>query len=245
MDNLESRGEVDPQEAADVTAPLGQSADNIETQTPEGTESSDDGTVTGVEQEETAYPWSDDDRFKGKTPEQMFEIVREADRYKGELGQKAKVADMLSREFGLTPERMEQIVQERMNSSRQKEIQQNPIAAVYGKVQALENELRMKDEEAKLNEVLSTKPELQEFRDEIINMGFSSHRDKTWGQIANIFEKAIAKGQEHAYHQTDIKQKTQATGVSRGGQKESVTLEDMQRMTAAELEAILPKANRL
>lgn len=244
MDNLENGGQADPQEAADVTAASGQSAD-IETQADTETESFD-GETGEVTEAEGAHPWDTDDRFKGKTPEQMFEIVREADRYKGELGQKAKVADMLSKQFGLTPERMEQIAQERAQSARQQQIAENPVAAVYNKVQQLETQLQVKEEEVKLDKFLAEKPQYSEFRDEIKNLGFSVDRDKTWDQIAEkYFGRAIAKGQESAYHQIDVKQKTQATGVSRGGLKESVTLEDMQKMTASELEAILPKANRL
>lgn len=243
MDNLENGGSADPQEAADVTAASGQS-DNVETQATEETGTSDDGTAKTAETN-VGNPWDTDDRFKGKTPAEMFEIVREADKYKGQLSQKAKVADMLSQQFGLTPERMEQIAHERAISARQQEIAQNPVAAVYDRVQQLETQIQVKDEEVKLDKFLADKPQYSEFRDEIKNLGFSVDRDKTWDQIAEkYFGRAIVKGQEAAYRQLDIKQNTQATGVSRGDIKPSVTLEDMQNMTAAELEAILPKSQR-
>ncbi len=241
MDNLETGGAADPQEAADVTAASGQS-DEIETQTPEETTPVDDGIVetAGVE-----HPWDADNRFKGKTPEEMFEIVREADKYKGELGQKAKVADMLSKQFGLTPERMEQIAQERAQAAHQQHIAENPVAAVYSEMQQLKTQLQVKEEETKLDQFLATKPQYSEFREEIKNLGFSVDRDKSWDQVAEkYFGRAIVKGQENAYRQMDVKQKTQATGVSRGDIKPSVTLEDMQNMTSAELEAILPKAQK-
>jgi len=236
MDNLENGEAPDPQEAADVTAASGQS-DGIETQATEEAATIDDG---AAEAEVEAHPWDTDDRFKGKTPEQMFQIVQEADRYKGQLGQKAKLADQLSQQYGLTTERMEQITREQAENSRQRQIAANPVAAVYDKVQRLEQQLLIKEEETKLTEFLKDKPQYSEFRDEIKEIGFTVGRDKTWDQIADkYFGRAINQGREDAYRQTEVKQKTQATGVSRGDIKPSVTLEDMKNMTAAEIEAVL------
>lgn len=239
MDNLDNGEAMDPQGTADVSAPSGQS-EEIETQPVEGTETDVvEGEQAGTE-EASSNPWDSDDRFKGKSPEEMFKIVQEADRYKGELGQKAKVADMLSQQFGLTPERMEQIAHERAMSQRQQQIANDPVAAVYDKVQQLETQLQVKEEENKLNAFLSANPQYADFADEIKDLGFSVDRDKSWEQIAEkYFGRAIQKGQESAYKQINIKQNTQATGVSRGDIKPSVTLEDMQNMTAAELEAVL------
>jgi len=246
MDNLENGGTSDPQGTVDVAVSSGQSA-GIETQpldgVPEGESASQPENETGVA-EVSQQPWDKDERFKGKTSDEMYEIVREADRYKGELGQKAKVADMLSKQFGLTPERMEEIAHERADASRQREIEANPVAAVYDKVQQLEQELVIRDEDAKLEKFLSLKPEYGNFRNEIRDLGYSVDRDKSWDQIAErYFGKAIRSGQEAAYHQIDVKQKTQATGVSRGDVKPSVTLEDLSKMSSNEMESYLKKAS--
>jgi hypothetical protein len=242
QDNLETGVSTDPQEAADVTAASGQSDENIETQATEGTETTDVSTETTVE---TTHPWDSDDRFKGKTPDEMFKIVQEADKYKGQLSQKAKVADLLSQQFGLTPERMAQIAQERAEAQQAAHIQANPIAYVQNELQQVKQQLVIKDEEVKLDKFLAEKPQFADFRNEIKSLGFSVDRDKTWDQIAEkYFGRAIAKGQEAAYNQIDIKQKTQATGVSRGEVRTSLTTEDMSKMSVSELEAILPKANR-
>lgn len=243
MDNLDTGGTPDPQEAADVTAASGQSDENIETQATEVTTGVDDG-ATG-EPAVTQHPWDTDDRFKGKSPEEMFKIVQEADHYKGTLSQKAKVADILSQQFGLTPEKMAEIAQRQVEAQRQQQIQSNPVAAVYDELQQVKQQLVVKDEEAKLDKFLTDKPEYSEFREEIKRLGFTVDRDKTWDQIADkYFGRAIAKGQENAYAKINVKQQTQATGVSRGDTKRSITLEDMQNMSAADLEAYLTSANR-
>lgn len=251
MDNLETGVSSDPQEAADVTAASGQSDENIETQATEESASTDVATETPVETKNT-HPWATDERFKDKTPEQMYEIVQEADRYKGALSQKAKVADALSQQFGLTPERMAEIVQERAEAARRKQIESNPVGAVYDELQQVKQQLAERDQQAEIREAdmeldkyLTENPSFAQFREQGRKLGFTVDRDKTWDQIFNsYFGQAIVAGQENAYNKIDIKQKTQATGVSRGEVKTSLTTEDLQKMTVAELKAVLPKANR-
>jgi hypothetical protein len=106
-------------------------------------------------------------------------------------------------------------------------------------------QLVVKDETSKLDAFISANPQYADFREEINNLGFTVERDKSWGEIAEkYFAKAIVKGREDAYKSINIKQKTQAAGVSRGEIKKSLTPEDMQGMTVAEMEAFLPKASR-
>lgn len=238
MDNLEN-GAMDPAGAIDVDATSGQS-NEIETQSTDATEESAPIDVQESESVAEMHPWDADDRFKGKTPDQMYEIVREADKYKGQLSQKAKVADMLSQQFGLTPERMEEIAQQRAYDAQQQQIQADPISAVYNELQEVKTQLVIKEEDSKLNSFLAEQPQYADFREEIKNLGFTVDRDKTWAEIADkYFGRAIVKGQEAAYKQLNVKQNTQATSVSRGDINRSVTLDEMQNMSAAELEAIL------
>lgn len=239
MDNLENGGALDPQEAADVTAASGQSDAQIETQQTDAPEVVDGDTET-QESVQATYAWDEDDRFKGKTPEEMLEIVREADRYKGELGRKAKVADMLSQQYGLTPERMEEIMQQREIKAKQAEFQKNPTAALMGEVENLKSQIQIKEEEGKLNQFMAENPQYSEFAEEIKRLGFTVDRDKSWNQIAEkYFGRAIVKGQEAAYRQMDTKQRTQATSVSQSAPKHALSPEDMKGMSASDLEAYL------
>lgn len=238
MDNL-TEGTSDPQEAADVTAASGQS-DEVETQTEPETVVVDGETDEGTE---TELPWNSDERFKGKTPAEMFAIVQEADKYKGQLSQKAKVADLLSQKFGLTPERMEQIANEQAQVAHQQKLQSDPLAQVYDELQQVKQQMVIKDEDAKLDSFLKEKPEFAAFRNEIRTLGYSVDRDKTWDQVAEkYFAKAINQGQESAYKKIETKTKTQTAGVSRGDTKRTITLDDMRGMTSKEMEAFLPHA---
>lgn len=243
MDNLENGGELDPQEAADVTAASGQSDEVIETQQTDVSEPVDGGTEGQESVSEAVHPWDNDERFKGKTPEEMFQIVQEADKYKGELGKKAKVADMLAGQYGLTPERMAEIMEQRELQAKQAEFQKNPTAAVMAELENLKAQMVVKEEEQKLGQFLTENPQYSEFAEEIKRLGFTVDRDKSWNQIAEkYFGRAISKGQEAAYRQMDTKQRTQATGVSRSAPKQGISLDDMRGMSAAELMEIVPKA---
>ncbi len=66
---------------------------------------------------------------------------------------------------------------------------------------------------------------------------------KSYADIAKeYFGETRAQGQQDAYKKIDQKQKTQATGVLSTPAKK-FTEDDMANMTAAEMEAILPKAD--
>jgi len=68
--------------------------------------------------------------------------------------------------------------------------------------------------------------------------------EKSYADIANeYFGSARAQGQQDAYKKIDTKIMTQATGASQAPPKGKFTEEDMERMSVAELEAILPHAD--
>lgn len=237
MDNPETYS--DPQGAADVTAASGQS-ESTETQSAEVSEAPIDG-GTAETPAEQSLPWDQDARFKGKTAEDMFKIVQEADKYKGALSQKAKIADMLSAELGLTPDKIAEVISQRQNAQQQQYLQQNPLAAFQQELSEVKHQLIIEKEDGKLDQFLQAKPEFSEFRDEIRNLGYSVERDKGWDQIADkYFGRAIVKGQESAYKKIDTKTKTQAAGVSRGEPKTTFSIDELKNMSASEMEKVLP-----
>ena len=110
MDN----NEITPQGEADVTASSGQSEEV--TQPVESAESVDGGQVE--ETGKSTYPWEEDERFKGKTPDQIYKQIQEAEKLKGELSQKAKLINKLEQTTGM---RYDQIEAELANQEKQKQ----------------------------------------------------------------------------------------------------------------------------
>ena len=229
----------DPQEAADVNAASGQS-EEVETQSTETGEPLVDAGSTEATVD-TTPPWEQDERFKGKTAEDMYKIVTEADKYKGQLSQKAKIADMLSAELGLTPEKIGELISQRQSQQQQQYLQQNPLAAVQQELNEVKQQLVIKEEDSKLEKFLQDKPEFADFKEDIRKLGYTVDRDKDWPEIAaKYFGRAIVKGQESAYKKIDTKTKTQAAGVSRTEPKSSFSADELKNMSSAEMEKVLP-----
>mgnify|MGYP001561981439 FL=1 len=102
----------------------------------------------------------------------------------------------------------------------------------------------MKEEQAQLDSFIGKNPEYEPFKDKILNLGLNLERDKTYEQIANeYFGQSRAQGQQDAYKRIDTKQMTQATSASQAAPKARFTAEEMDNMSVAELEAILPHAD--
>ena len=118
--------------------------------------------------------------------------------------------------------------------------------AAFQEVQSLKQQLALQAEQKELDSFLSSeegKP-YQGFKDKILHLGLNLERGKSYGDIArDYFGQAIAQGQQSAYKKIDTKVMTQATGASQSAPKGKFTDDDLDRMTAAELEAILPHAD--
>lgn len=244
MDNLERTS--DPVEAADVTAASGQSEG--ETQAPVEQVAGD---AVPDKTEAVSYPWEKDERFKGKNPDEMYKIVSEADKYKGQLSQKAKLADALSEKYGLTPEKMEQIMSQEELAAKQAQYDKDPNLPLKEELDSVKRQIEeqkiqsvVQQEDLKLEKYINDNPEYETFKDDIRRLGYTIERDSDWPQIAEkYFGKAIVAGQESAYRKMGVKQSTQAAGVSKAAPKGKLTPEDMENMTVAEMEAILPHAD--
>jgi len=238
---------LDPQEAADVNAASGQSTeDSTQTEVAEAPAETLDGGETAAAA--TSFPWESDERFKGKSPDDMFKIVSEADKYKGQLSQKAKLVDQLSEKFGLTPERMEQIAQREEEKRKQAYYQENPMAPFQEELMTLKEKIAMQEQQAfiqqedsKLDGFLKEKPQFADFREDIRRIGYTIDRDSNWNDIAEkYFGRAIVKGQEAAYQKMGVKQLTQSAGVSKDMPKGKPSLSDLESLSSKEIEALIP-----
>lgn len=266
MDNSDQN--VDPQGGEDVTSSQGQSTEGTQATTEEserqGVQKTEQDQVTdqeqGAEQNDAAsdeekdkadvkdaFPWEGDERFKGKTPEDMFKIVSEADTYKGELSKKAKIADLLSEKFGVTPDKMEEMINKRDQEAKEQFYKDNPSAPVMEQLDHVTKELAeqkqqalVQQEDQKLDKFLNDNSQYAGYREDIRRLGYSIESESDWGQIAEkYFGKAITQGQEDAYQKMGTKQMTQSSGVSKTESKGKPTLEDFSKMSTEEMEAYI------
>jgi hypothetical protein len=238
MDNLEQ----DPLGEAVDTASSGQS--DVETQQPgESTETVVDGEV---EESGASNPWDEDDRFRGKGPEDVWKAYQEAEKVKGMLGQKAELANLLEKQTGMSVDAIKSFIAQKQQAAVQAEVQANPVGYVAQELAQLKNQIALQSEEKELDKFLSSDEgkEYAPFRDKIFKLGLQLEKDKPYADIAKeYFGESRAQGQQDAYRKIDRKQGTQATGASQSPPKGRLTLEDMDSMSAKELEQVLPWAD--
>lgn len=235
MDNLNTSGV--PQEAAGATAASGQ--------TP-APETQPTGTATGTSAPETGkaggMPWEQDPRFAGKTADDVWKGYTELEKLKGELGRKAEVANLLEEAYGITPDQLKQQVEARKQAEQAEYYRQNPLEATVAplqkQVQELQSTLAMQNEEKTLDSFLTEKPELQPFRDKLLQLALSvpEYRDNNvpYEQIANEwFGEAIKTGQNSAYQKIGEKQAMQTAPAS-GQERTTPTMEQIKNLPISE-----------
>ena len=180
---------------------------------------------------------------KYKSPEELEKAYTELQSKLGEVGQKAELANLLEKTTGMNAQQIKDYLAQQEYAQYQQQVQADPGLAAFQEVQTLKSQLALQNEEKELDKFLNSeegKP-YQDFRDKIFNLGLNVHKDKPYDEIAReYFGQAIAKGQQDAYKKIDKKQMTQASSVSRGAPKQKPTLDDLKKMSSAELEAILP-----
>jgi len=228
MDNLEKK---DPQGEGVDASSQGQSTE--ETQTAETEEAQE----AESEEAEVSNPWDEDERFKGKSPEEMYKLVQEADKYKGELGKKAKVADLIQEKYGIDPESLEQILTQREQEVQAQE--EDPAVYLQEQMAKTQQELALLKEEKALDDFLKEKPEYTPFREKLMKVAFTAEPNKPYSEIAEeYFGDAIKTGKQVAYEKIGEKKETQATSSSQA-EKQKPNLEDL---SVEEMEKILPHA---
>jgi len=254
MDNIEQSSS--PLGEADVTASQGQ-LDATDTQ-PTETEEVVDGNES-AEVETASNPWDNDPKFKGKAPEDIYKAYKEAEKLTGQLSQKAQIANLIEEKYGVSPDQLKAQIEQQEYQRKQQLYANNPLAPVLDKVQALEQRVAQQDREKAMASVekdidgfLKSNPAYEKQRELIKELaltpgiGFDPETsDETpIDDIARkYFGEARAQGQQDAYKKIDTKNMTRTTSVSQAAPKSRITDEDMEKMTASELEAILPWAD--
>ena len=181
---------------------------------------------------------------KYKSPEELEKAYTELQSKLGEVGQKAELANILEQQTGMNAQQIRDYLAQQEQAQLEQQIANNPAGYALQEVQQLKSQLALKEEQAELDGFITSNPEYAPFKDKILNLGLNLERDKSYADIANeYFGQARAQGQTDAYKKIEVKTSTQATGASQSAPKSKLTPEDMDRMSVAELEAILPHAD--
>lgn len=231
MDTIEQA----PTGGEDVTPSLDTAADNTQ---PEET-----GEVSATEPAESGTP---ETLLAGKykTAEELEKAYTELQSKFGEVGQKAELANLLEKHTGKNAQQIKDFIRQQEQAQLQQQIQNDPSGYALQEIQTLKEQLALKEEQAQLETFISKNPEYEPFKDKIFNLGLNLEREKSYEEIANeYFGQARAQGQQDAYKKIETKTNTQATSVSRTAPRGKFTDEELDNMTAAELEAILPHAD--
>ena len=233
MDTLEEP--IEPAGSDDVTSSPDTSV--AETQPSEPSENVDGGTEANEGAPESLLAG------KYKSPEELEKAYKDLESKLGTLGQRAKVADLIQEKYGMTPDQFQATLDAEEQAHLEQEYATNPGGAALREVQNLKQQLALRDEEKELDSFLSKNPEYAPQRDKILKLGLNLEKDKTYEEIASeYFGSTRAQGQQDAYKKIDAKKKTQTTGTQSAPSKR-FSEADLQGMTAAEMEALLPHAD--
>jgi len=230
----------------DVTSSQGE-IDAVETQAAD-TEQTFDG---GIQDETDSInnPWDIDERFKGKAPEDIWKSYTELEKMKGNLSQKAEVANLIEEQFGLTPEEFKNAISQQQAQEQQQLMQEDPARYALQEVQNLKQELALRNEEASLNSFLVDNPHYAPHREKLKKLaltegiGFDNLGEKSYEELATEWiGDAIASGQQDAYKKIEVKKNSQASSVT-STPKRQISEADMRNMSSKDLEALLPHAD--
>ena len=171
---------------------------------------------------------------KYKTPQELEKAYQEAEKLNGQLSQKARVANLIQEQYGLTPEQFEQRLAQQKEAQIAHEIQTNPAGYALQEVANLKNQLALQAEEKELDGFLQKNPEYAPFREKLFNLGLKVETTKPYDEIAReYFGEARAQGQKDAYQKIETKKQTQATGTSTASKK-TMGYGDLQDLPRAE-----------
>lgn len=230
--------ELPPAEASDVNAPEDTGTDIAQ---PEET-----GEASAAQPEESGEASEPLLAGKYKSPEELVKAYKELE---GKLGQRDETLDLvkdLERTTGMRADQIRQALTQQEQQRMEQTIQDNPGLAAYQEVQSLKSQLALQNEQRELDNFLSSeegKP-YTAFKDKILKLGLNLEKDKSYADIAReYFGEARATGQQDAYRKIETKKMTQATGASQAAPKSKLAPEELDRMSAADLEAILPHAD--
>lgn len=237
-DNLETTVDSPAVEAA---APKVEEQSAQETQPDSPTVPSEDTKEEGV------APWESDPRFKGKEAKDIWKAYQEAQGLMTKTSQKAKIADLLEQKYGISPDKLTKIIEQREADDKQRQIAENPVAHLGEEVMNIKQQLALEKEQLELEKFIAsdTGKQFDGVKEKIFRAAMTDpeYAEMSYEDIANdLYGGVIKNARQEAYQKIETKQSTQSTGVSRAEAKE-ITLDDMKNMSSAELEAILPKGN--
>lgn len=225
---------TEPVEGEGATSPI-DTSDNV-AQPAESTDSVSDG---DVEEAETALLAG-----KYKSPEELEKAYKELESKLGKRDETHELAQMLEEQTGMSASQIRDYIAQQKQQQLVQQYRANPELYNAQKIQELEAKIALQNEERELDKFLGENPEYAPHKDKILKLGLNLEKDKSYADIAReYFGQARAQGQQDAYKKIETKKNTQATGVSQAPPKGKLTPEDMDRMSAAELEQILPWAD--
>ena len=236
MDTIENSNE--PVGGEDVSSSQDTSANDTQ---PVETE-----TVVDGNQSEEAGEASELLAGKYKNSQELEKGYKELESKLGEVGQKASLINKLEETTGMTAQQIANYLTQQEQAQQEQAIRDNPGLAAFQEVQSLKNQLALQAEEKELDKFLGSEEgkSYAQHRDKIFKLGLQLEKDKSYAEIAKeYFGEARAIGQQDAYKKIDMKQSTQATGASQSAPAGKLTPEDMDKMTASELEKVLPWAD--
>ncbi len=183
---------------------------------------------------------------KYKSPQELEKAYKELESKLGEVGQKAELANLLEKNTGMSHQQIKDYLARQEQQQMQAQYQANPGAYAYQEVQALKGQIALQNEEKELDKFLSSEEgkAYAPFKDKIFKLGLNLEKDKSYEDIAKeYFGESRAQGQKDAYKKIEVKKQTQTTGSVSTPQKK-FSAEDLKGMTAEEMKAILPHAQR-
>jgi hypothetical protein len=181
---------------------------------------------------------------KYKTPEELEKGYKELESTLGKRNEHSELAKALEESTGMSSSQIKAYIAQQKEQQLMQQYQNNPIPVLAQELQQLKGQIALQAEEKELNTFLEKNPEYAPHKDKILKLGLNLEKDKSYNEIAReYFGEARAQGQQDAYKKIDTKKNTQATGVSQSPPKGKFTEEDMDKMSAAELAAILPHAD--
>jgi len=181
---------------------------------------------------------------KYKTPEELEKGYKELESKLGRREEHSELVKMLEEQSGMSPSQIKDYIAKQKAQALQAQYQANPELYTAQKIQELEGKIALQAEERELDKFLEKNPGYSPHREKILKLGLNLEKDKTYDEIAReYFGEARAQGQQDAYKKIETKNMTQATSASQAAPKSRLTEEDMDKMSAAELEAVLPWAD--
>lgn len=189
--------------------------------------------------------WMQDQRFAGKTPDDIYKSYRELESHLGDyksIKEKAQMADLLQNRLGITPDEINEYIankEQEEQQEQQREIEENPGAVAYREVESLKDQLALEHEKSQLNSFIEANPELSPIKAQLFKLAITAERDTnlSYNDIFNkYYGDAMKIASTMAYEKIGEKQQMSSTTPTSSDVKKP----NLEELSVAELEKILP-----